>query len=306
MDWDELRFVLALTRAGTLTEAAESLGVTRTTLGRRLRQTEDRLGVRLFDRTPEGFAPTPAGEDIAHVAQRMEGEVLTLEGRVLGRDAELRGPLRVSTLEFLFSGFPEVFESFLERYPHVELTVLASIEEVSLTRREADVVLRLSDDPPEHLFGRKHGRVQFGVYAARSLVERVGLDAPLGAFPWLCSDDRASAAWLQQWLAVNAPGARIVLRSGDYTVGRAALGAGIGVHFVPCFDGDADPNVVPLLVGSPDEARDLWSLTLPDLRHNTRIRAFMDHVHEAFAARRDRLDGSIARAACRNARAHPK
>ena len=89
MDWDDLRYVLAIARQGNLSRAASCLGVTRTTVGRRLRAIESGLGVRLFDRTPEGFSPTAAGQDMCEVADEMEADVLSLEGRVLGRDVQL-------------------------------------------------------------------------------------------------------------------------------------------------------------------------------------------------------------------------
>src|SRR5688572_19421908 len=101
MDWNELRYVLAIARDRTLLRAAATLGVAHTTIGRRLKTLEDQLGVRLFDRTPEGLIPTAAGRDLAAVAEHVEGEVLSAEGRVLGRDAKLRGTLRVSTVDTL-------------------------------------------------------------------------------------------------------------------------------------------------------------------------------------------------------------
>lgn len=294
MDWDDLRFVLAIQREGTLTDAATALGVTRTTVGRRLKEAERRLGVRLFDRTPEGFTATAAGEELAETAARIEGEVLSTEGRILGRDAELRGRLRVSALEYVFGGFVEIFASFCQRYPGVDLTVSASEEYESLVRREVDVALRLGNAPAEHLVGRRVGRMHFEVYAARSLVERVGEGAPLAEYPWLHWDEREDARWLDRWLHEHAPGARISLRASAYSVRREAIAAGLGVHFLPCFDGDADPSLVGLGARLDEHARDLWLLTLPDLQHTSRIRAFMDHAFEGFKRNQHRLVGTRA------------
>ncbi len=292
MDWDDLRFILAICRDGTLTKAAASLGVTHTTVGRRVRAVEDQLGVRLFDRTPEGFLPTPAGQDIEQVAERLESEVLSLEGRVLGRDAQLSGKLRVSTLDFIYVHNHDVFSSFCERYPSVELTVTTPHEQVSLSRREADVALRLSNHPGDQLVGRRVARMAFAVYGARSLVDRIGHDAPLEAFPWLHWDDTQDVRWLDDWLAKNAPGAKVVMRIDANTmVLRHSMLAGIGVHFMPCFDGDAHPDLVRLSPIQRDYDRDLWLVTLPDLRANLRVRAFMEHVGEALHARRAAFAG---------------
>jgi DNA-binding transcriptional LysR family regulator len=290
-DWDDLRFVLAIHREKSLSGAATSLRVTRTTVGRRLKEAESRLGVRLFDRTDDGFVPTAAGDDVAETAMRLEAEIHLAEGRILGRDAELRGPLRVSTVDFVFAGFPEVWQTFIDRYPGVEVTVGVTNDRVSLIRREADVALRMGNRQAEGLLGRRVGKLHFEAYAARSLVERVGRRASLSDFPWLHNDERSDGRWLDAWLARNAPGAKIALRSDDFAVRRRAVSAGIGVSFLACFDGDADPNLVRVGARLTNEARDLWVLTLPELRNNTRIRAFMQHAAEAFAPHARALEG---------------
>ncbi|MDO9019136.1 MAG: LysR family transcriptional regulator [Deltaproteobacteria bacterium] len=285
MNWDDLRYALAVARAQTLSGAAEALGVSHTTVGRRLRSLDERLGVRLFDATPEGFHPTAAGADLVAVAERIEADTLSLEGRVLGRDERLSGALRVSAMELVFRAFREAFTGFAARYPSVALTVTASDDEVSLARREADVVLRLTNKPPVQLVGRRVGRMQFVAYAARSLAARVGEGAPLGAYPWIHWDERLGADWLDAWLAQHAPGASIVMR---VDVSAAAMheliAAGVGVQFLASVEGDADPSLVRVGPVDPFASRDLWVLTLPELRDTPRVRAFTDHMAERLRA----------------------
>jgi DNA-binding transcriptional LysR family regulator len=292
MDWEDLRYVLELERGVTLARAATSIGVTHTTVGRRLRAMEDRLGVRLFDRTPDGFVPTPAGRDLADVARQIEDDVLAAERRMVGRDARLRGPLRISTMDMFVCGFYDVFDAFVERYPGIELTIDTSLHHVSLPRREADVLLRLTNQPPDYLVGRKVGRVEFAVYAADRLVDAIGLDAGLGAYPWLGWDERSDSKWLDGWLAEHAPTARTVLRIDDSErVREHAVQAGTGVFFLPCFVGDTLPGVQRISPVVHEFGHDVWILTLRELRHNHRVRAFMDHVGEALAALKDGLAG---------------
>ncbi|NCG19245.1 MAG: LysR family transcriptional regulator [Rhodobacterales bacterium] len=289
MDWDDLRYVLAIARQGNLSRAASHLGVTRTTVGRRLRAIESALGVRLFDRTPEGFSPTAAGQDMCDVADQMEADVLSLEGRVLGRDVQLEGKLRVSTIDFQFAFFHEAFASFVVRYPRVDLTVSMSNETVSLTRREADVALRLTSAPPAHLVGRKVAEVRYAAYGNKGLVERIGRDAPYAAFPWLHLDERMNPRRLNGWLAENAPGARIAMRLDSANSIREAIRAGIGVQLLATYDGDADPNLVR--IGAiQDDPHGLWLLTLPELRATSRVRAFMEHMVDALRVRLSELE----------------
>lgn len=293
MNWDDLKFVLAVRRAHTLAGAGEALGVAHTTVGRRLAALEAELGVRLFDWTPDGLVPTAAGEDLAAVAEGVEGEILAAEGRVVGRDAQLKGALRVGLVDVLFTCFDDAFLSFVERYPGIELTLAISRDTVSLARREADVVLRLSDAPPETLVGRRVGSLQFGIYAARSLVDTVGEDAPLGAFPWIGWDGGPNAAWFESWLAANAPGASTVLRIDDRGLLMAhAVRSGVGVQILPCVLADAFPDLQRIAPLDPLFRRGIWMLTLHELRDNRRIRAFMEHLGQAFERRRDALAGN--------------
>ncbi|MEN0066498.1 MAG: LysR family transcriptional regulator [Myxococcota bacterium] len=284
LDWDDLRTVLEVHREGTLTHAATRLAVTRTTVGRRLKQAEERLGVRLFDRTPEGLSVTEAGHDLVQTALRVEEEVLASENRLLGRKTDLRGPLRITTVDFVYEAIAPVFASFVERYPSVEVTVLDEESPASLLRREADIALRVGNKPAEHLVGRRLLRLRFAVYAARSLADRVGPGASLADWPWLHWDERKEEArWFDHWLAEQAPGARVVMRCSTFPVLRRSIRAGIGVLFLPKNLGDADPDLVPIGKDLEGEDREVWALTLADLRPNPRVRAFMDHAYDALA-----------------------
>ena len=283
-DWEDYRHVLALARAGTLSGAGERLGVVRTTVGRRLQAIEDQLGVRLFDRTPEGFVATAAGEELVAVAAGFEAELLAAEARVMGHDAQLQGGLRISTLDFVYDRYLDVFARFMARYPGITPTVCTTTERVSLRRREADLVLRLSDGPDPSLVGRRLTRLSFGLYASRELVDRVGVGAPLCAFPWISDDERSPDGWVDAWLAAHAPGAEVVLRYDSYAAVRASVRAGLGVHALPRFEAERDPTLVCVDPGF-EIGRDLWVLTLAELRTNTRVRAFMDHVYAELGAR---------------------
>ncbi|MFK7988315.1 MAG: LysR family transcriptional regulator [Sandaracinaceae bacterium] len=282
MDWNTLRFVIALAEQRRLALAASSLGVARTTVGRRIRELEEDLGVRLFERTRDGYAPTAAGLELVAVGRRVQHELQQAEQRLRGQDALLSGPLCVSTLDLLFGSLKSAFASFVERFPEVELTVTTPSAQVSVTRGDADVVLRLSAAPGDHLVGRRIGKVAFAVYGSSGLVKRVGHAAPLSAFPWIGWDEASSATHLERWFEAHAPGARVAMRiEENFLVLRRAVESGAGVHFLPCFDADPDEGLVRLSPVLPEMARDLWLLTSPDLRTNRRVRCFMDHMEAA-------------------------
>jgi len=280
MQWDDLRHVLALSRHRTLSDAARELGVARTTVGRRIQALETRLGVKLFDAHPEGMVATAAGLELADAAARIEVEVSAVESRVEGRDTALIGPLRIATIDALYECYGDLFTAFAEQHPDVELSVFASDDAVSLRRREADIAIRMQEAPTGTLIGRRLAEVEFGAFAAPALVER-HRGVPLAELPWLrfegADDDRGLDAWYDR----DARGAPVAMRFNSYAVMREAVRSGVGVHYLPMFDARRFPELVSL-GPSPRPTRSLWALTLQDLRSNSRVRAFLDHIAGAF------------------------
>lgn len=284
VQWDDLRYVLALAREATLSGAADALGVTHTTVGRRLRRLEDDLSTRLFDRTPDGLSATAAGQELVETAAEMEAVLLAARGRLLGQDTRLKGPLRIATMDMLYMRHQAAFTAFAAAHPEVVMTLVIGDGEVSLTRREADVVLRMSNAPPDYLVGRRVGTERFAVYGSAALVEAVeataGPDAPWSAYPWISWDERSPMGrWLEGWLATHAPDATVAVRVDmGSTMLREVIASGVGVHFASVADGDADPRLRRIGPVLDDITRDVWLLTMPELRGNARVRAFMDHM----------------------------
>ena len=278
VDWNDLRFVLALSRRGSLSQAAADLLTTHTIVSRRIRALEDTLGSRLFDATPDGYVPTPAGLRLVATAQRCEAELLTLEAAIVGGDARLEGPLRVSTMDILFRRYHAVFLSFCRRYPGIALTLVCSDDEAVLNRRDADVALRMTNTPPEHLVGKKVDVVDFAVYAAKATADVV----PRPVVHW---DERKDARWLDAWLKQNAPDSPIGIRVDvSSAVLRDVVAAGFGAHHLAVFEGDADQRLVRVSDVDPRHRRHVWLLTLKELQTTTRVRAFLDHVAGALAS----------------------
>ena len=160
LHWDDLRVVQAIAEAGSLSGAGRRLGASHATVFRRLNAIERRLGVALFERSRTGYAPTPAGEDLAATAARVETEVLGAERRVVGRDLRLSGSIRVTTTDTLLMGLlSPIFAGFQRAHPEIVLEVAVSNQLFNLSQRDADVAVRPSPSPPEHLVGRRVGTV---------------------------------------------------------------------------------------------------------------------------------------------------
>ncbi len=291
LDWDDLRVFLAIARSKTLSGAARNLGVNQTTVTRRLEALEARLGVRLFDRSPTGISATSAANEVLAVAERVEDNVASIERQLIGQDMRLTGELRVTTIDMSAYYDAELFESFAQRYPEIELELSVGYLPRNLTRREADVAIRWTAKPPEHLVGQRVATAEYAVYGARALLKKHATDTPLGAFPWVDWDIANNARVTAQWMRDNVPNAHVVCRYDMALALHGAIKAGTGLGFMPCAYGDADNSLQRVRPVERGFGFDIWLLTHPDLRSTARVRAFMQHAAAYFQTHRKRFAG---------------
>src|SRR5271163_3976055 len=180
IDWDDVRYFLAVARGGSVRAAAERLGVNHSTVLRRIAQLEERLGAQMFEKLPSGYRLTDAGDEVLEFAEQMEASSNQLETRVFGRDQGIRGLLRVTLAPSLATHlFMPDFADFARLHPEVEMEILSYDEPVNLTNREADVAIRVVYDRkalPLNLHGLKGPELFGGVYMSRDLLAawRVG------------------------------------------------------------------------------------------------------------------------------------
>ncbi|MDJ0947763.1 MAG: LysR family transcriptional regulator [Alphaproteobacteria bacterium] len=295
MDWDDLRYVLAVARAGTLSGAAGALGVSHPTVFRRVDRIEDRLGVRLFERARDGYGLTPEGEEMAALAGRMAEDVAELERRLAGRDLRPSGTVRVTTTDTLLIGFlSPVLAAFRSAHPEIRLEVLVSNAMFNLTKRDADVAIRPSRTPPETLVGRRVADLAWAVYARKTRAGTSTNRPALAERDWVGPDDSLAYLPMAQWLAEQGLDRRVVYRANTVLGLYDAVRAGLGVAALPCYMGDADRAL--MRIAPPIAALDseLWLLTHADLRKVARIRAFLDFMAGRLKALRPRLAGEIS------------
>ena len=300
-DWDDARFFLAIARAGSVSGAGRSLRVQQSTVSRRLAGLEDVLGARLFERTPDGYVLTSAGETLKARAERMEEEALSAERELLGRESRIAGVVRLTTPEAFGNGFmtPLVARLRLEQ-PEILLELVAANARLSLTKREADLALRTGRPQQALLVMRKMGELADALYASRAYLQRRGRPAgDLGDHDYIDYDD----AYLNQsemaWLRQLARGGRCALRVTGTHGMFGAISAGLGVGVLPCWMGDATEGLERVL---PAEryAADLWMVLHRDLRHVARIRVVAEFLARELRAAANRLAGRPERRARRS------
>ena len=170
LDWDDLRFFLAVARRGSLTTAAKDLRVAQSTVGRRLSSLETNLGARLLHRTPDGYTLTLAGHDVLRQAERVEIEALGVERSVGGRDAKLEGVVRVTCTETMAAHvLAPCFAALQEIHSGILVELMPNPNVLSLSMREADIAVRLVRSNEHDLVVRRIGLIAFGLYASPDL-----------------------------------------------------------------------------------------------------------------------------------------
>jgi DNA-binding transcriptional LysR family regulator len=292
IDWEDLRYVLAVAEASSLAAAARALRVNHTTVLRRVNAFEERLGLRVFERLPTGYALTAGGEELL-AARAMADTVAALERRLQGRDLRLEGELRVATTDTLMASvLPEVLAAFRERHPGILVEVSTANTMANLTRRDADVAIRPAADPPDMLVGRRLCGVAFAPYAAPAYLAAHGANAPpFAAHRWVAPDDSLAGSSVARWMRAALAGAEIALRADSLLGLREAALAGLGAAVLPCYLGDTSAGLRRIGPPVAEMETALWVLTHEDLRRTARVSAFTEFVARALGAERALFEG---------------
>ena len=290
MDWDDIRYFLAVARKGSVRGGSALLGVNHSTVSRRINAFEKKLDVRLFDRLPTGYALTQAGEDMLISGKRIEEEVNAIDRRVIGRDAELKGQIRVTMPAPIVSVLTPDLVTFTERYPGIEIELLISYEEFNLSKREADVAIRITNTPPNHLVGRKVLKYSKAVYGSKKYLTKYRQSGDLESLCWIGWDSATDDKWIRK---SEFPYLQIRHQLPDVMSQLAAIKAGLGISILPCFMGDVESDLERVSLGDAIPAWDIWLLTHKDLRDTNRIKIFMKFMVDAIREHNDLLTGQL-------------
>jgi DNA-binding transcriptional LysR family regulator len=285
MDWDDLRYVLAIARTGSLGDAARSLGVAHSTVYRRLTAFEEGHGVRVFDRLPEGYSLTEAGRDLVASAEGVERQISEAERRLVGKDTELKGEVSLAAPEALGESICALLPELMTLHPQIVVRLTVSADMADLSRREADLAIRAMAKPPESLFGKKLADVAFAVYGRRDLAEHEE-DAR-----WVTFDDSLAHTPQGRWEAKHVTASRVRARLGSRALFVSAVRAGVGVGILPCGLGDQEPSLRRVGAPIPELTAPLWLLTHDDLRDVPRVRAVMDFLGARLGKEKALMEG---------------
>lgn len=288
MNWDDLRFALAVHRLGTLSAAAQALGVNQTTAARRLDRLEHALGLRLFDRVAGRMVVRPEGERALERVARMEEDALAVLHGLRNRDEELAGSVRLTSLPAFTARFlaPRL-GGFIARHPDIVVELVGAASNLDLGRREADIAIRFARPSAGAALVRKLGQVGYAAYGAASLP--AGTD--LATLPWAGYDDTLAHLPEAQWLAQEVRPKRIVATSTEVMSLLELARSGACAAVLPCLVAEADPALRRLSGPAPVSYREMWLLMHPDLKRVRRVRAVVDWLEEIISANRATLEG---------------
>jgi DNA-binding transcriptional LysR family regulator len=291
MEWDDLRYVLAVARTGSLSGAARTLAVNHSTVFRRIELLEKRLAVRLFERHRGGYAPTLAGEEMQRIAAQVEEEITALDRRITGADLRLSGTIRLtSTDTFAHILLLPHLQRFRESYPGIELDLVVTGTNVNLTRRDADVALRATGTPPEELIGRRVASIAFAVYGATRWRKRAKRES-LESLPWVGFEESIAGITAARLMRTHFPQATPAVRGTSLLTLAQFAGVGAGLAVLPCFVGDRTRGLVRYSERLEGHDQGLWLLTHADLRDTARIKTFMEFFASSLASEKELVEG---------------
>jgi len=295
MDWDHLRFVLAVAEAGGVSAAARALHVDAGTVSRRLDALESQLRCKLFHRTRRGLTPTAAGAKLIAPAQRIAGEIRRLDFELSAEDRGLAGPVVVTATEAIAAGFlAPVLPALHARHPGIAVEIVTDIRALDLGRREADIALRLVRPRLGDLVARRLGDVGYELYASPAYLVARG-DPELGT---QCAG-HALIDWpldytiIPQvpWLRRHAAAAQVAVRSGSALTRLSVCAAGLGLALLPRVLAAGDARLRPIATAPAPPTQELWLVTHRDLIRVTRVRVVLEHIATEAKRARAQLAG---------------
>ncbi len=279
ISWDDWRVVDAIATAGTTARAASILHMNQSTVFRRITQLEEQLGVRLFERHARGFQLTPSGESVLDEVRQMRSITNTIERKITGLDERPVGDVTLSISGTILRLFlTDLLFQFRTQYPDINLRLNVTDQVVNVADREADVVIRGSNDPDPQLFGRRMGRLRFAIYTGsnadrEALTERYAKDPD--ALEWVGWEGAMAATTPGQWFNKTFGHISTSVAADDVDSIAHLVAAGFGCSLLPLLIGDQHPGVIRISEPLARPFAELWTLTHADLRRTTRVSALL-------------------------------
>ncbi len=283
LDWNDLRYFLAVARHGSTLAAARAINKSQSTVHRRLDELEGQLGRPLVKRHPTGYQLTPFGLSMLPFAEEVEQSVLRFEHHQASVERDEVGVVRLTCPEPIMASMIRagLIERFQARFPNLRVEFVMSDKYLDLAKGDADVALRSGDTDDDVLVGRKIADSIWAVYASQAFIDRHGKPesiGDIGKFPIAGLDESMSGHRLSKWLTEVAPHGTIASRNNSMLGMVQAIRSGLGLGALPTALGDKDPELVRILGPIPELTRPWRILAHPDMRKTPRVAAFFEFI----------------------------
>ncbi|WP_296987760.1 LysR family transcriptional regulator [Thalassospira sp. UBA1131] len=288
LEWDDLKLVLAVGRARSITQAARQTGIHHSTLFRRMADIESRIGAKLFERQQGDYQPTSSGLAAIETAEKLEAEMAVLARTLAGQDIRPSGTVRLTTTDTLLHAvLADDLAAFAQAYPEITVQVVTDNRFYDLNRHDADIAIRPSNAPNENLVGRQIAPIRSVVCAA------TGMGGPKnGDGPWITCDESLAHIKAAQWRDKHFQDQHVAMRSNSLLNVARLVNAGAGYAVLPMFLTGAFDNIVVLGDAIDGLDNDLWMLMHRDLRAVPRVRAFNDFMFPRLKAKSALFSGA--------------
>lgn len=283
-NWDEVRTAYQVARIGTVSGAAEVLGVHHATVIRHIDALEQRLKVKLFQRHARGYTPTEAGQDLLRVAQATDEQLNQLVGRLKGQGDDVSGELVITSLISMAPQVVPILVEFQRMYPGLVVRYLTGDRLFRLEYGEAHVAIRAgaAPDQPDNVV-QKFTRQKVALYASRDYVARYGQPTGPEDFSghhFVGHDNPATRAPAAIWMRENVPDEQVTFRSGDFRALEEAVIAGAGIGFIGCWDAAKRDDLVRIMPPQDSWTGEVWLVTHVDLHRTNKVQTFLKFLKD--------------------------
>lgn len=283
-NWDEIRTAFHVARLGTVSAAAEALGVHHATVIRHIDALEARLGAKLFQRHARGYTPTDAGRELLSVAQVADERFSQMAARIGGARDDMSGDLIVTALPEQSNLVAPAILRLLSAHSGLRVRYITDQRVFRLEFGEAHVALRVGARPqePDNVV-QPLMTERYAIYGARTYMDRHGRPASeddLTGHRFVGPEDARHRAPFWRWLLERVPPEALVFRSNDLlaTIGAVAGGAGLG--FMPATAAIGNEALEQVFAPRPEWEVPVWLVTHVDLHRTAKVQAMLAAIKD--------------------------
>jgi len=281
-DWDQVRTAFHVARLGTVSAAAETMGVHHATIIRHIDALEAQLGTKLFQRHARGYTATEAGNDLFRVAEATQDQFSQLAGRLKGQGEAITGDLIVTSLEFMSPFITPFLVAYQQKHPQVTLHFLTEERLFRMEYGEAHLAIRVGEKPsdPDYVV-QPLRRFEMALYGSKSYVGQMGAPenvVDLKGHRFVGFENAGSRAPTQKWMNENVSGAQIVYKVSSPLAAVEAMRAGAGLGFLSPDIADLDPNLVQCMPPVPEWEVASWLVTHVDLHRTPKVQSILQVI----------------------------